>query len=251
MAVIIRKRSGFVSGTITNNPLAIGGTTMNSANLAAMPEVASPDIAAIVLDPAGGAGAPEIVWVTAHTAAATSATIARGKEGSTARQHANTTAWVHMPTLYDHLPPIGTEDYVLTVQNSGESLGQYGSPAWEAIPDKIYRVGHTWTIGGTLAVASGDTDFINPFFVDLITGQTVAVAGYKAVINSGTNVVLDVKKNGTTMTGFDDLTITTTASTAFPGNISVSDGDYISLVVVSVSGTPKNLAFTLFLEYTQ
>ena len=88
-----RLRANFVRGTITNNPLAIGDTTLTSASLASFPTVVSPDTAIIILDP--GAAAPEIVTVTAHSAAATSATITRGSESSTARAHIQGTAWAH------------------------------------------------------------------------------------------------------------------------------------------------------------
>ena len=87
--------------------------------------------------------------------------------------------------------------------------------------------------------------------MDLITGQTVAIAGYKAVINAGTSVTLDVKVNGSNATGFTAISVTTTAGGAFPGNVSLSDGDKVAIVVSAVSGTPKNMSFSLFLEYTQ
>lgn len=97
-----RIQTAFVSGTILNNPLAIGDTSLSSAGLSTLSVITSPDIAAVILDPGGVAGAPEVVWVTAHTAAATTATIARGKEGSSARQHLVGTPWVHGPTLLDY-----------------------------------------------------------------------------------------------------------------------------------------------------
>ena len=246
MAIIIRKKAGFVSGTITDNPLLVGATTMNGAALANIPAVVSPDICVLVLDPTGSAGAPEIVYITAHTAAATSATIARGKESTTARQHLQTVAWVHMPTIPDFLPDNTTAGHLLTVTDANDGIATWIAPA-----DKIYRLGHTWTISGTIAVPSGDTDFICPFYVDLITGQTVAIAGYKAVINAGTSVTLDVKVNGSNATGFTAISVTTTAGGAFPGNVSLSDGDKVAIVVSAVSGTPKNMSFSLFLEYTQ
>lgn len=96
-----RSRTAFLSGTITDNPLTDSATTINSAALASLPAIASPDIAVLVLDPAGSAGAPEVVYVTAHTGSATSATISRGQEGSSAREHAQTIPWVHGPTTYD------------------------------------------------------------------------------------------------------------------------------------------------------
>lgn len=91
-----RVRTDNVFGTITDNPLLVGATTMNSAGLANLAAVSSAE-AFITLDPNRVAGAPEIVVVTAHTGSATSATIQRGQFGTTARQHASGTQWVHGP----------------------------------------------------------------------------------------------------------------------------------------------------------
>lgn len=95
-----RIRTNNVFGTLTDNPLLIGATTMNGAGLANLEAVTS-NHAVIVLDPLRVAGAPEIVIVTAHTAAATSATITRAAYGTTARQHAQGVLWIHAPTVDD------------------------------------------------------------------------------------------------------------------------------------------------------
>ena len=78
--------ANFISGTLTADPL-IGGVTVNAAALASMPAVVAPDTMWLVLDPSGVNGAPEIVQVTAHTAAATSATVVRAQQSTTARAH--------------------------------------------------------------------------------------------------------------------------------------------------------------------
>lgn len=98
-----RIRTAFVSGTTLNNPLAIGDVTLSSAALSSLAAVVAPDVALLVLDPAGVNGTPEVVTVTAHTAAATTATITRSSEGSTARAHPVGTSWVHGATTYDFL----------------------------------------------------------------------------------------------------------------------------------------------------
>jgi len=85
--------TNFVAGVVDNNPLSNVGTTLNSTGLATLPTVASPDFMWITLDPLAGAGAPEIVKVTTHTAAATSATITRAQQGTTGRQHNLNTVW--------------------------------------------------------------------------------------------------------------------------------------------------------------
>lgn len=70
-------------------------TTMASEALAAMLEVVAPDEMLVTIDPDGEYGAPEYVKVTAHGAAATTATIERGLFGSTARAHRIGMHWVH------------------------------------------------------------------------------------------------------------------------------------------------------------
>lgn len=95
----------FKSGTISDSPLTLGATAVNSAGLSALPVVAAPDTCWLVFDPAGTAGTPEIVQVTTHTASATVCTIVRGQQtstgGSVARQHAAGTQWVLAPTPSD------------------------------------------------------------------------------------------------------------------------------------------------------
>lgn len=100
-----RLKAPFHYGTITNNPLAAGGTTLSSTDIADLPAVASPEIMAIILDPTGVGGDPEIVHITAHTAASTNATITRGEEGTTGREHISGTTWLHGPTTQDYDDP--------------------------------------------------------------------------------------------------------------------------------------------------
>ncbi|KKL93443.1 hypothetical protein LCGC14_1874620, partial [marine sediment metagenome] len=120
---MVRIRSNFVSGVIDNNPLAIGGLTLNATELADLAVVASPDIAAIILDPTGGAGDPEIVHVTAHTGSATTATIVRAREGTVAREHLLSVSWVHGPTVQDLTPP--RELWIPNVQSDGGNRAPY------------------------------------------------------------------------------------------------------------------------------
>lgn len=76
--------------------------TLSSPDFADLPAVASPDYLPLILDPDRAAGAPEIVYVTAHTAAATTVTVTRGREqahGAPAgRSHASGVTWHHGPT---------------------------------------------------------------------------------------------------------------------------------------------------------
>lgn len=101
MATIKRFNNAF--GTTTDSPLGSSATTMNSQELPRLGVVdsANSEIARLTLDPERSGGAPEIIHVTDYDGTATSATIERGKEGTTAREHASGTTWEHGPTRED------------------------------------------------------------------------------------------------------------------------------------------------------
>lgn len=105
MANELRVRALAVGGLVEDNPLTAGATALASAGLAAMPAIGTTQHAAIIWDPDGLNGAPEVGWVTAHTLGATTATVARGQEGTTARQHDRDVPWIHGPTLWDFEVP--------------------------------------------------------------------------------------------------------------------------------------------------
>ncbi|MBM4407825.1 MAG: hypothetical protein FJ038_04295 [Chloroflexi bacterium] len=145
MANEIVVRPNFVSGTITNNPLAIGGTTLNSAALANLPAIGSTQFCKIILDPLGAGTGPEVVYVTAHTASAASATIVRGREGTSAVQHATGTVWVAGPLASDWTLVGNTADRPSTgglpydgqvfsnVEINGLEVYNQGNTAWQQI----------------------------------------------------------------------------------------------------------------------
>lgn len=102
MANELRKRQLAIGGLVEDNPLTAGATTLTSAALAAISGgVTATEYMAVVLDPDGVDGAPEVAYVTALTGGAGSATIVRGQEGTTGRQHVASTPWVHAATLVD------------------------------------------------------------------------------------------------------------------------------------------------------
>lgn len=94
-----RRRHAFFSGTVSDNPLSSGATTLNSPGLAAFPTVTSNEYVAIVFDPQGPT--PEIAWMTAHNFGQTTGTIVRGREGTTGRAWNSGTRWTHTATTWD------------------------------------------------------------------------------------------------------------------------------------------------------
>lgn len=101
MANELEIRQDGIGGLVEDAPLTSGATTLTSAALAALVAVGATQFAWVILDPDGIGGAPEHVKVTAHTAGATTATIARGQNGTTARQHDANTRWLHGPIAAD------------------------------------------------------------------------------------------------------------------------------------------------------
>lgn len=112
-----RIRDNGVFGTTTDNPLSAGATTFNSNELSLLSQV-SGDHAIITLDPTREFGNPEIIIVTAHTVAATIATITRGAYGTSARSHPQGTSWVHAPV---------DEDFIEVVTSGTRPTNTYNS----------------------------------------------------------------------------------------------------------------------------
>ena len=99
-----RVRPHNVFGVTTDNPLSAGAVVFNSLGLQNMPAITGSQHTIVTLDPLRQFGNPEIVIVTAHTAAATVATITRGAYGTVARSHPVNTVWVCAPLNEDFIP---------------------------------------------------------------------------------------------------------------------------------------------------
>lgn len=100
------KRFNHAYGEVDDNPLGSSATTLTSSNLDRLGAIASADeFARVTLDPGRANGEPEIIHVTDYDGTASSATIERGKEGTTAREHPSGTTWEHAPTVEDFNAP--------------------------------------------------------------------------------------------------------------------------------------------------
>lgn len=144
MAVLpgTRIRDNGVFGNITDNPLTAGATSFNSADLSDLSIVLA-NHALVTLDPLREFGDPEIVMVTAHTAAATVATIQRGMFGTVARDHPVNTLWVHAAA---------DNDFREIVTSSTRPGDQYlGQSIFETDTSRIMAFeGGTWKQEGLL-----------------------------------------------------------------------------------------------------
>jgi hypothetical protein len=100
--------NGLLTGTtrpLLGASLTSGGTTitfpaaLNYQGATAVPTVAAPSYVPLTLEP--DTANEEIVYLTAYTSGATSGTISRGKEGTSAAAHANSAPFVHAATVLD------------------------------------------------------------------------------------------------------------------------------------------------------
>jgi hypothetical protein len=247
-----------LNGAITNT-----ATSITVASATGFPTVAQ---YRILID-------EEILLVTGG-AGTTTWTVTRGVEGSPAAAHSSGAVVTHILTAAslksvpdyarrDTLTakgdvyvataagavarlPVGTNGHVLQA-DSAQSAGV----KWAAAPAKAFRWSHTFAVAGEIKVASGDTDFIPPIFVSLATGQGLKLVKARYVINSGTSATCKLQANGSDITGFTGISVTTTVAETDPTDVELADNDRLALIVTAVSGTPKNLSFSLVFEATQ
>lgn len=110
-------------------------------------------------------------------------------------------------------------------------------------------VPHTFTLSGEVAVAAGDIAYVPPFFIPVPPGQTVRLRSVRHRINSGTSATVKLTSNGTDLTGYTGIAVTTTTATTDAADVTLTNNAALALVVTAVSGTPKNLSLTLYLDY--
>lgn len=142
------------------------------------------------------------------------------------------------------------EPYLLKTGKAADSnlLDGLDSTAFMlATATKSVLLTHTFTITGEVKVASGDTSFIPGFFVPIPTGKSARFLGGRSKLNSGTSVTFDIRRNGSNISAVNGAT---TTATTFSNNVVLADQDLLSLVVTAVSGTPKNLSLSVYVEYT-
>ena len=174
-----------------------------------------------------GTANEEVVLCTASTA--TTFTVTRGFDGTSAKQHAVGTSIEHTVSAIDYR---------------------------EATGPRTLRIPHTFMIPGDALVPSGDVSYIPPFFVPVIaTVQTVSIVGARFRINSGTSATFSLRRNNG-VGAIADLAaayaglVAGTADGAVNSSVALADGDKIAPVITAVAGTPRNVSITVYLDYT-
>jgi hypothetical protein len=140
MANEIRVRPNFVAGGLSAD-MASGATSMFSAGLADLPAITAVDHAALTLwrtDLAGRVTQKEIIWVTAHTGGASTATVVRGREGTTAQNWLTGDRWSctqlssDVPTICTSATrPTNPYHGMLIWETDSKRLLAYDGAAWQ------------------------------------------------------------------------------------------------------------------------
>lgn len=132
---------------------------------------------------------------------------------------------------------------------------------WESVSaKKKIVVPHTFTLAGPIVTANLIGDYyVPPFFVPVPTGQTARVVGARSQIwHGGGGQVNSVSWAVTALKAETSRNVISTQTTthhlgmasvnlATPTVITADDA--LGLVVSGVTGTPKNLSVTVFIEY--
>ena len=175
MANEIRARANLVSGTLSV-ALSNVDTTMSAAGLANLPAITSANHAVIVIE-------NEIVYVTAHTASATTATILRAQEGTSAAAHAQNVAWVHGPVVSDYDSVLGYAQVTANQTGITTQVDATGLTTTVTVPYAQHRV----RITGAALMTSTVTNDIAQLFI-MQDGAAVNVS--QALLSSAGNVTL-------------------------------------------------------------
>lgn len=241
-----RIRSNSEFGLITDNPLTAGATTFNSARLALMPVVSAAH-AVVTLDPRAQNGEPEIVIITAHTAAATVATISRGAYGTVARSHPVNTEWIHAPV---------DEDFIEVLTSATRPSDPYGGQlifetdteiyvarnaangAWvEALPIGAWQ---TWTPTLTnLTLGNGTTTARYTRFGRTIHYKFKFLLGSTSAVGSDPSFTLPVAPNANYVIFADTMGLARlhdVGSGIFPGYVGPVGGSTVNFLYWSASG---------------
>lgn len=134
MANEIRARFNLVSGTLSSS-LTNVATSMSAAGLANLGVIDATNYAAVTIE-------NEIVWVTAHTAGATTATVLRAQEGTAAAAHSSSVAWQHGPTALDEIGET----------HRGVASGWTAGTAYSDTGAQVVLPAGNWTIFGKFGV---------------------------------------------------------------------------------------------------
>lgn len=111
------------------------------------------------------------------------------------------------------------------------------------------RTSHTFAIMGDVTVGSGQVGGIPGFFVGLPDGRggrvgRITEVWHRLGVGSAT---VSLRVAGSVPVEYDNTNVAGVTNNRF-GDVAVENGDLIELLVDSVSGSPQNLSFSVFID---
>jgi hypothetical protein len=85
-------------------------------------------------------------------------------------------------------------------------------------------------------------------FIPFNNTQTAKLVGVRTKLGAGTSVGVQLKRNGSNVSGV--IIVTTTAVMTALGNIAITADDEFTMVLSTPVGTPTHLSATLIVEHT-
>ncbi len=108
------------------------------------------------------------------------------------------------------------------------------------------RFPHTYSVPGDILT----TDVLPPFFVPVPASQSVVLRAVRHRLQTGGSVTVMLQRNGQAIADFSSIIVTTTpALTTSLSGVVLTDGDMIQPVVTAVSGTPRDMSLSIYLDY--
>ena len=145
-----------------------------------------------------------------------------------------------------NVPNTSRPGLIYTSVGNGQNSGY-----WALLPSIADSYdGQTYSVSGLLAVPSGATNYLPPFFYPVYPTNTVTFLGVIGLVRGGTSVTLNVQQNGSTITGLSGTTFTTSSSglLAPTSATTVNNLDYFAPVITAISGTPDGLTLTFVFQ---
>lgn len=127
-------------------------------------------------------------------------------------------------------------------------LRKLGTGAAEARPGNskiITNTAHAWVVPGEATVLTLPGPIVIP-----AAGETVTAVRLDYKIREGTNIRFKLQKGGVDLTGFTGLEATKVVAHVAPAGVAIASGEELTLVIESVSATPKGFSATLQLEHS-
>jgi len=116
---------------------------------------------------------------------------------------------------------------------------------------RVHRQGHSYILPGQIDVEVGDANHIPPFYISNAPGQVTKLSKVTYSLNSGGPAYCSVLRNSSIVQSYSGLYVGVGAGTLDATDVYLQDGDSLAILVNRVENAPKDMSFTLFLDYIQ